>query len=382
MTDSYENVEELLRATNPQKPVYCIYPRVYQDCTKDFLDGFPGRVLYAVKANNDPGVLKQFFEAGVRHFDCASLPEIELVSKVCPGSTMYHMNPVRYEGDARRAQEEYGVRHFVVDHHSGLAPLIDEIDPKNSVIFARMAVSHESALENLSAKFGAKPENIPALLTAISDTGAEPALAFNVGTGVTDPEAYAYAIGVAKDALEQIPFQVRLLDIGGGFPKSYPGLTVPSLDEYFARIRSAAEELNLADNGELLAEPGRALSAPGLSAVTRVLLRKTDRIYLNDGIYGVFWELRFMGHLLYPCRSFRNGTPLAGETKAFKIFGPTCDSTDILPARVALPANIEVGDHIEFGSLGAYSLSGRTNFNGFYSDNVVSFTNKNARPPE
>ena len=89
-----------------------------------------------------------------------------------------------------------------------------------------------------------------------------------------------------------------------------------------------------------------------------------------------------MGHLLYPCRSFRNGAPLAGETKAFKIFGPTCDSTDILPARVTLPANIDVGDHIEFGSLGAYSLSGRTNFNGFYSDNVVSFTNKNARPPE
>ena len=61
------------------------------------------------------------------------------------------------------AQEKYGVRHFVVDHHSGLAPLLNEIDAKRSVIFARMAVSHESAMEDLSSKFGAKPENIPAL---------------------------------------------------------------------------------------------------------------------------------------------------------------------------------------------------------------------------
>jgi ornithine decarboxylase len=139
--------------------------------------------------------------------------------------------------------------------------------------------------------------------------------------------------------------------------------------------------LSLAKNGELLSEPGRALSAPGMSAVTRVLLRKADRIYINDGIYGAMWELRFKAHLAYPCRTFRNGEVLDGEMKTLRVFGPTCDSGDELPAEVELPADIDVGDHIEFGSIGAYSLSGRTDFNGFYSDKVVSLTDPNAAPP-
>ena len=371
MSSEYGDVEELLRATDPSSPVYCVYPHVYRKSTRHFLDGFPGRVLYAVKANNHPQVIKEIYAAGVRHFDCASLVEIELVEQLCPDSTIYYMNPVRWPGDARRAQTIYGVRHFVVDHHSGLQPLVDEIDVNNSVIFARMAVFHDSAAESLSTKFGARPENIPAMLTAIANTGAEPALAFNVGTGVTDPEAYSYAIGVAVEALSKIPFKVRLLDIGGGFPKPYPGFAVPELDDFFASVENASGQLSFAENGELLSEPGRALAAPGLSAVTRVLLRKTDRIYLNDGIYGAFWELRFKDHLGYPCRVYRNGLPLSGDTKAFKVFGPTCDSTDVMPARVDLPVDIDVGDHIEFGSIGAYSLSGRTDFNGFYSDALV-----------
>jgi ornithine decarboxylase len=370
-----------LRASKPQSPVYCIYPHVYRDSTQHFLQGFPGRVLYAVKANNHPAVLKQIYDAGVRHYDCASLAEIELVTKTCPDSTIYYMNPARLEGHARRAQKEHGVRHFVVDHHSGLAPLVQEIDPKKSVIFARMAVSHVSAMENLSAKFGAKPENVPALLMAIAETGAEPALAFNVGTGVMDPEAYVYSLGIANDALSRLPFKVRLLDIGGGFPKPHPGYKVPKLDDYFSHIKSASSVLPLAKNGELLTEPGRALAGPGLSAVTRVLLRKTDRVYLNDGMYGAFWELRFKGHLRYACRVFRNGLPLGGETVSFRLFGPTCDSSDEMPGRVELPADIAVGDHIEFGAIGAYSLSGRTNFNGFHSEHVVTFGDEDAHPP-
>lgn len=381
MTAEYQTVEDLLLATNPQSPVYCVYSHVYQKSTRHFLSGFPGRVLYAVKANNHPLVIEQLYNAGVRHFDCASLPEIELISKICPETTIYFMNPVRLDGHAHAAQSKFGVRHFVVDHHSGLAPLLKEINPKQSVIFARMAVSHESALEDLSAKFGAKPENIPALLTAIHASGAEPALAFNVGTGVTDPAGYAYAIDLAKGVIAKLPFGVRLLDIGGGFPKNYPGYNVPALDDYFIRTRLAAKDLPLADGGELLSEPGRALSAPGLSAVTRVLLRKADRVYLNDGMYGAFWELRFLGHLEYPCQAFRNGVAMSGETKPFRLFGPTCDSQDEMPARVDLPVDIEVGDHIEFGSIGAYSLSGRTDFNGFYSNDLVTISDERAQPP-
>ena len=381
MKNYYSNIEELLKAENPQIPVYCIYPLVYRRSTEHFINGFPGRVLYAVKANDHPDIIRLLYESGIRHFDCASLPEIQVVEAQCPGSTSYFMNPVRLAGHARIAQQDFGVRHFIVDHHSGLSSLVEEIDPSGTVIFARMAVSHASAVVDFSTKFGAAPDDIPALLTAISKTGAEPALAFNVGSGVIDPEGYAHAMAVARDVLERLPFRVRLLDIGGGFPKSYPDFAVPDMDKFFERIRGAERELPLADDGELLSEPGRALCAPGMSAVTCVLLRKSDRLYLNDGLYGAFWELRFKSHLKYPYKVYRGGLPLSGETRTFRLFGPTCDSTDEFPAELKLPADMAVGDHIEFGTIGAYSLSGRTAFNGFYSDEVVSFTDEQVQPP-
>ena len=156
MRSSFRSIEELLRKTNPETPVYCVYPHIYQQSTRHFVDGFPGRVLFAVKSNNHPVVVKLLHKFGIRHFDCASLPEIELVNELCPDSTIYYMNPVRLIGHAHAAQRDHGVRHFVIDHSSGLAPLVDEIDPVGTVIFARMAVSHESAMENLSSKFGAQ----------------------------------------------------------------------------------------------------------------------------------------------------------------------------------------------------------------------------------
>lgn len=380
--ESVENVEQLFAASLPSEPVYCVYPHIYERSTKRFLQGFPGRTLYAVKANNHPLVVQQLYNDGVRHFDCASLEEVALVAGIGADATNYYMNPVRYPGDARTAQEKYGVRHFVVDHHSGLAPLLEEIDVNRSVVFARMAVYHDSALESLSKKYGARQENIPALLSAIREAGAEPALAFNVGTGVMDPAAYEDSMRIAAEVLASLEFKIRLLDIGGGFPMRYPDFAAPELAAFFDRVSATRNEIELSDNAELMAEPGRALSAPGLSAITRVLLKKTDRIYLNDGMYGAFWELRFKGgHASYPFRVYRNGKPLLGETRPFRIFGPTCDSTDELPAALDLPVDIDVGDHIEFGSIGAYSLSGRTDFNGFYSDRVIRITDPDAQPP-
>ena len=146
-------------------------------------------------------------------------------------------------------------------------------------------------------------------------------------------------------------------------------------------MRGIRDSLPLAAGGELLAEPGRGLAAPGMSALTRVLLRKEDRLYLNDGMYGAFWELRFRGHLRFPAQAFRGGEPLTGEPLSFRLFGPTCDSSDEMPGAVDLPAGIDVGDYIEFGSIGAYSVSGRTDFNGFGSGGVVTIEDEAQLPP-
>jgi len=378
---AYPDVASMLAEVAPTEPVYCVYPHVYRETTKRFLSGFPGRVLYAVKANNEPVVMRALIDAGVRHFDCASVPEIASVRQLLPDAACYFMTPCRLRGAARAAQQRHGVRHFMVDDMSGLPPLLDEIEARGSVIFARMAVHHVSAAEDLSSKFGALPEDIPGLLHAIAASGAEPALAFNVGTGVIDPDAYRHSICVARKVLAESPLRLRLVDVGGGFPLAYPGYPVPPLEDYFEAIATSAAGLPMAERGELLAEPGRALSAPGLSAVVEVLMRKGDRLFLNDGMYGAFWELRFKGHKRYAARSYRPGGTLAGEQRSFTLFGPTCDASDRLPAPVQLPADIDVGDYVEFGAIGAYSLSGRTDFNGFYSDTIITISSDSARPP-
>ena len=380
--EQFSDVQTLLRTECPSEPVYCIYPHVYRETTKEFLNGFPGRVLYAVKANADPNVLRLLIDEGVHHFDCASLPEIELIDAMAPDATKYFMIPTRIRGAANSAQEKHGVRHFLVDHLSGLSQLANEIDTSRAVIFARMAVHHESAMEDLSIRFGAPQEEMPHLLQAIRDSGAEPAMAFNVGSAVTDPEAYRHSMSVTKSVLEKLPFKLRLLDIGGGFPKSYPGFIVPEIHQYFDAVKESAASLPLADNAELLGEPGRALAAPGLSAVVEVLLRKDDRLYINDGMYGIFWLLRIDGHKGFPVRAFRDGKPLDGETTEFVVNGPTCDGSDTLTGLVPLPTDIRAGDHLEFGNIGAYSLSGRTDFNGYYSDRIVTITSPTEKPPE
>ena len=379
--EEFADVGSLLRTVRPKDPVYCIYPHVYSEITTEFLKGFPGRVLYAVKANPNPTILGLLLAAGVRHFDCASLPEIELIDEIAPEAPKYFMTPVRIRDAARTAQKKHGVRHFVVDHLSGLSQLVEEIDTSRSVIFARMAVHHESAMEDLSVRFGAQPEEMPALLQSIRDSGAEPALAFNVGSSVTDPEAYRYSMSVTKSVLDKLPFRLRLIDVGGGYPKSYPDFIVPELEQYFKAVEESVGTLPLADNAEVLGEPGRALAAPGMSAVVEVLLRKDSRLYINDGMFGIFWVLRIDGPDRFPVRTYRNGKPHEGETMEFQINGPTCDATDTLPGLVPLPTDIRPGDYLEFGNIGAYSIGGRTNYNGFYSDRIVSITSPKERPP-
>ena len=380
MRDSYNNVFEMLTELKPIDPVYCVYPHVYRETAEEFLQGFPGRVLYAIKANNDPKVLRALFDAGISHVDCASLQEIEEAKAVNENAICYFMNPVRLRGAARSAQQDYGVRHFVIDHVSGLSLLLEEIDPGKSVIFVRLAVHHASAMVDLSSKYGATDDETLALLQAVADSGAEPALAFNVGSHVMSPDAYVHAIETATEVLERLPFKLRLIDIGGGYAKSYPGFAAPPINEYLAAIVKAAK-FSLADNGELMAEPGRALAAPGLSAVVEVLLRKDDKLYINDGLYGAFWELRYDAHDQYASQCIHNGALLEGKTRPFQLLGPTCDSDDKFSAMIDLPEDIAVGDYIEFGAIGAYSLSGRSDFNGFYSDTVVNITDEAERPP-
>jgi ornithine decarboxylase len=367
---TFRTSAEMVAALEPVEPVYCIYPQVLRGLAQRFLQGFPGRVLYAVKANPERRILEQLFGARVRHFDTASVGEMRSVHAVAPDAVCYFMAPVRFPGAMREAFDAHGVRDCVIDHADELTRVTCEVPARELTIFVRMAAHDPAALYDLSEKFGAPDARVAPLLAAVAKSGARPALAFNVGSLVRHPEAYARAIERAAALLKRSGVEIEWLDVGGGFPRPYPEPVSDPVEDFFPTI-AAARSL-LPAGVRLMAEPGRALVADGVTLVTRVLHRDEDRLYLNDGVWGSLiepWLAR--GQFRFPTRVLRRGQAVRDPDRRFTVFGPTCDSLDRLPAPLPLPASIRTGDWIEFGLIGAYSLSNRTAFNGIYPDRFV-----------
>jgi ornithine decarboxylase len=351
-----------------------IHPSKFAEAGKRFIDSFPGDTLYALKANPHPHVLDQVWASGIRHFDTASLPEIELVKNRFPDAICHFMAPVRAAGTAKIAFEKYGVTDYVVDCDYELDKLLAETGNHGKLrIFVRIATPLGGALLELSSKFGTTPEDAARLLKRVKDAGAAPAITFHVGSQCLSPFSYAQAIEMARRTADRAGVELAALDVGGGFPGPYQNNDVPPYHWYFDTIKEALAALP--KKIPVICEPGRALIAEGMSLITQVILRKADSLYLNDGVYGSFDELTLPGwtaeyvHRTYTLDGKNRALAMDGPAKAFRIYGPTCDTLDVLPRPLMLPENIAAGDFVVFESIGAYSIALRTNFNGFYPDN-------------
>jgi len=368
-------ITRAIEALKPSEPLYLLHPEKFTAAAKQFLEGYPGDVLYAAKSNPHPYALELLWNAGVRHFDTASLGEIEGVKAVLPEAICHFMAPVRLPGQARAALEKHGVTDFVVDSDAELDKLLAEIgDAKKIRIFVRLVASLGGALLEMSSKYGCAPEEAARLLQRVQASGAQPCLTFHVGSQCLSPFSYAQAIEIANRTVTLAGVAIAALDIGGGFPAAYSGQEPPPYHWYFDMIKEAFANMDAQDVAKMC-EPGRALCAPGMSLVTQVVLRRGDRLYLNDGIYGSFDEQRFASFDEdYPPSAVtldakgKARTP-AGELRPFRAFGPTCDSADKLPRPLMLPDGLSGGDYIVFGAMGAYTVSSRSNFNGYYPDN-------------
>ncbi|MBT5434602.1 MAG: type III PLP-dependent enzyme, partial [Rhodospirillaceae bacterium] len=120
-TSTFDSVDAVIAAMEPSYPIYCIQPDVLRETARRFLDTFPGRVLYAIKCNPHPRIAEILYEAGIRHFDTASLPEIAQVREQFRDAGAYFMHPVKARAAIKAAYEVYGIRHFVIDSHAELA---------------------------------------------------------------------------------------------------------------------------------------------------------------------------------------------------------------------------------------------------------------------
>jgi ornithine decarboxylase len=363
-----------IESLKPTEPLYLVHPGEFAIAAKQFLGGFPGDVLYAVKANPHPIALTQLWNAGVRHFDTASLGEIEAVRSLLPDAICHFMAPVRLPGQAKAAFETYGVTDFVVDSEAELDKLLAETGkPAKLRVFVRLVASLGGALLELSSKYGCRPEEAAKLLKRIKASGAAPCLTFHVGSQCLSPFSYAQAIEIAQQAIRLSGAPIAALDIGGGFPTAYVGQEPPPPHWYFDMIKTALDNLSV-KNLPVMCEPGRALVGQGISLVTQVVMRRGDRLYLNDGIYGSFDEQRFASFEAdYPPTAIAldakgKAKTLTGEKRPFRAYGPTCDSADVLPRPVMVPDSIATGDFVLFDAMGAYTVSSRSAFNGYYPD--------------
>ena len=352
-------------------PLHLLYPDRVVDRARFFVERFRGKVLYAVKANPSPAVLRLAWLGGVRAFDVASIREVRLVRAVLPRAVLYFMHPVKSRPAIREAYG-LGVRAFAFDGPDELAKIMEETGGARDLsLFLRMSRDSGAAAYDLSGKFGAAPAQVPALLGAARPFAARLGLCFHLGSQCMDPLSYARALSEVAALIDRAGVPVDALDVGGGFPVTYPGMTPPPLEAYLDAISRTAEAVGLRDM-PLLCEPGRALVAEAGSVLARVEMRRGRALYLNDGTYGSLFDA---GQPAWPfpvTLKPSDGRAVLCDEEPFELFGPTCDSLDHMKGPFYLPSCVREGDLIRFAHLGAYGQAMQTRFNGFYSDTLVA----------
>ena len=368
----FKSVEQLINQLKPDKPVYCIRKKSILSASHFFQKKFPGKILYAVKTNPHSEVIKTLIESGINQFDVASIEEIKAVRKFSQNAKCSYMHTVKSKESITEAYFKYGIKTFALDTKDELIKIIESTSgAKDLELFVRVSVSNEHAEIDLSKKFGALNSEASGLLRLAKQYSKKIGLSFHVGSQCMHPISYAKGITEIGNIIKKTKIVPDYINVGGGFPTIYPDLIPQSLDSYFDEIKKGLENLKLDSLPEIICEPGRALVAESGSTIVRVNLRKKQKLYINEGTYGTLFDAG-TPNIVFPSKMIKDSSNkiISKKITAFDFYGPTCDSMDYMKGPFLLPNNIKENDYIELGQLGAYGLTFRTQFNGFYSDEI------------
>ena len=371
--DIYPTPAEVLRDVPVDRPVLGFRPHATARAAKWFVDHFPGETLYAVKANDSPAVLSSLFDAGIRHFDVASVSELRTLADF-PGAIMHVMHPVKSRRFIAEAYHDFGVRTFALDSETELEKIAAATgNATDLTLVVRVACPSTYSEISLEGKFGAPWSEAPELIRRARQRSELLGISFHVGSQMMCPMGYGQALRNVSQQVVRAATLVDIIDVGGGFPARYPGMEPPSLETYVEEIHAAFDRMAVGYTCQLWCEPGRALAAESESVIVKVDARRKDTLYINDGAFGTLYDAAHC-KWVFPTRAFSaNGEPVnCRSVKTFDFYGPTCDSADYLPGPFLLPERIGEGDYIEVGNIGAYGRVMASHFNGYgYYDEVI-----------
>ena len=374
----FKSVEELVNQLRPDKPVYCIRKNSILSASNYFQKKFPGKILYAVKTNPHEEVIKTLIKSGIDQFDVASIEEIKAVRKFSQTAKCSYMHTVKSRESIKEAYLKYGIKTFALDTKDELIKIIESTNnAKDLELFVRVAVSNEHAEIDLSKKFGALSSEASGLLRLVKQNSNKIGLSFHVGSQCMHPISYTKGIAEIGNIIKKTKIIPNYINVGGGFPTIYPDLIPQSLDNYLEEIKRSLDNLKLDNMPEIICEPGRALVAESGSTIVRVDLKKKQKLYINDGTYGTLFDAG-TPNIVFPSKMIKDNSNkiISKKLTAFDFYGPTCDSMDYMKGPFLLPNNIKENDYIELGQLGAYGLTFRTQFNGFFSDEIYEVEDK------
>ena len=368
----FKSVENLINQLKPEKPVYCIRKNSVTKASKFFQNNFPGDVLYAVKTNPHPLIIKTLIDSGIQQFDVASIDEIKRIRQFTTSAKCSYMHTVKSPESIKESYFRYGIKTFSLDTKEELIKIIKNTNnAKDLELFVRVAVSNEHAEIDLSKKFGALNSEAIGLFRLVKQYANKIGLSFHVGSQCMHPISYSKGIKEIGNIIKKTKIIPNYINVGGGFPTIYPDLIPQSLNEYFKEIKKGLKNLRLKKMPKIICEPGRALVAESGSTIVRVNLRKKQKLYINDGTYGTLFDAG-TPNIVFPSKIIKETANkiISKKMTAFDFFGPTCDSMDYMKGPFILPNNVKENDYIELGQLGAYGLTFRTKFNGYFSDEI------------
>ena len=352
--------------SRPIQPVFAFRPAALRRAVDYFHTQFKGRVLYAVKTNPEQHIIQSVYAHGVTAFDVASYAEIRTIKEYVPSAQLYFMHPVKSPHAIRGAYFNYGVRHFSLDCLDELNKILRCTEnAKDLCLHLRLAIPNTFAEFNLAEKFGINLHEAPEVLKNIRKVAYKLGVTFHVGSQCMHPDAYRIAIRMADKVINEAGVEIEYFNVGGGFPSIYAGMIPPALHIYFEVIHTEFAKISCKrPHVELLCEPGRSLVAESTSVVVNVELRKDDMLYINDGTYGSLFDAG-IPHFIFPVHLLRSSRLMDRDLLPFSFYGPTCDSLDYMKGPFYLPNDIQEGDYIEIGQMGAYGRILSTKFNGF-----------------